>query len=255
MEIQQFWIHVRMFMDVYYLHWRREFADTAPGRIPSALGDLLCGTSEAARQFAAEVSAGERAATGSVMGDLTDEELLERLAGGEQKALSELYDRYSRPVYSTGMRLLGDASLAEELVQDVFLRVWRRAETFEPSKGNFSTWLYGISRNRAFDLHRRQKVRPISSGPEALEREPDASTPDLDPQARVDGWDLARSLSLLPAQHREILMMAYYRGLTQSEISSHTGLPLGTVKTRVTAALKRLRSVMPDSGREESSRG
>lgn len=149
MEIQQFWIHVRMFMDVYYLHWRREFADNAPGRIPSALGDLLCGTSEAARQFAAEVSAGERAATGSVMGDLTDEELLERLLGGEQKALSELYDRYSRPVYSTGMRLLGDASLAEELVQDVFLRVWRRAETFEPSSLRRATSRPGCTASRA----------------------------------------------------------------------------------------------------------
>lgn len=85
---------------------------------------------------------------------LTDEELLERLVDGEQKALSELYDRYSRPVYSTGMRLLGNASLAEDLVQDVFLRVWRRAETFEPSRGGFSTWLYSISRNRAYDLHR-----------------------------------------------------------------------------------------------------
>lgn len=242
-------------MYVYYFYWRREFADTDPRGVPISLGDLLCGRPKAAGQFAARVSAGERAATGPAMGDLTDEELLERLTGGEQRALSELYDRYSRPVYSTGMRLLGDASLAEELVQDVFLRVWRRAETFEPSKGSFSTWLYGISRNRAFDLHRRQKVRPVSSGPDALEREPEASTPDLDPQARVDGWDLARSLSLLPAQHREILTMAYYRGLTQTEISSHTGLPLGTVKTRVTAALKRLRSVMPGSGREESSRG
>lgn len=188
------------------------------------------------------------------MRDLTDEELLGRLARGEQKALSELYDRYSRPVYSTGMRLLGDASLAEDLVQDVFLRVWRRAETYEPSRGRFSTWLYGISRNRAFDLHRRQRARPLSDGPEGLERKSAISTPELDPQARVDGWDVAQALSSLPSQYREILVMAYYEGLTQPEISRRTGLPLGTVKTRVTAALRRLRSVMPeaDVGRNRS---
>lgn len=196
----------------------------------------------------------ERSRTRLTMDDLTDEELIEHLVGGEQKALSELYDRYSRPVYSTGMRLLGDASLAEELVQDVFLRVWRRAETFEPSRGGFSSWLYSISRNRAYDLHRQQSVRPASSGPDALEREPAAPTPDLDPQSRVDGWDLARSLALLPAQHRKILTMAYYEGLTQTEISSQIGLPLGTVKTRVAAALKCLRSVMPDVGREANRR-
>lgn len=189
------------------------------------------------------------------MGDLSDEELLERLLGGKQKAFSELYDRYSHPVYSTGMRLLGDASLAEELVQEVFLRVWRRAETFEPLRGGFSTWLYSIARNRAYDLHRRQSSRPVSSGPEALEMAPAASTPDLDPQSRVDGWDLAHSLALLPAQHREILVMAYYKGLTQTEISTHTGLPLGTVKTRVTAALKRLRAVIPDAGKEVNRHG
>lgn len=187
------------------------------------------------------------------MRDLTDEELLGRLSGGDQKALSELYDRYSRPVYSTGMRLLGDASLAEELVQEVFLRVWRRAGTFDPGRGGFSTWLYGISRNGAFDLHRRQRVRPVSAGPDALEWEPATRTPELDPQARVDGWDLARALSVLPSHYREILVLAYQEGLTQTEISRRTELPLGTVKTRVTAALRRLRSVMPDSREEDRS--
>lgn len=200
----------------------------------------------------ARISAVKRA--GPVTRDLTDEELLGRLVHGEEKALAELYDRYSRPVYSTGMRLLGDASLAEDLVQEVFLRVWRRAGTFEPGRGGFSTWLYGISRNRAFDLHRRRRVRPVSVGPEALEWEPAARTPELDPQARVDGWDLARALSGLQSHHREILMLAYQEGLTQTEISRQTGLPLGTVKTRVTAALKRLRSAMPDTPREEDHR-
>lgn len=210
--------------------------------------DPLRGRANPAVHAEARASAGKKARTGQVMRELTDEELLARLARGERKALSELYDRYSRPVYSTGMRFLGDASLAEELVQDVFLRVWCRAETFESGRGGFSTWLYGISRNRAFDMHRRQRVRPVSAGPEALEWTPAAPTPELDPQARVDGWDVARALSGLPPQHREILVLAYHEGLTQTEISRRTGLPLGTVKTRVTAALKSLRSAMPDAG-------
>lgn len=220
--------------------------------VRDAPGVFIRGRTKSAIRSAAGVSAEQR--TGPVMKDLTDEELLGRLSLGEHKALSELYDRYSRPVYSTGMRLLGDASLAEELVQDVFLKVWRRAETFEPGRGNFSTWLYGISRNRAFDLHRRQRVRPVSAGPESLEWAPAASMPEFDPQARVDGWDLARALSGLPPHHREILVLAYHEGLTQTEISRRTGLPLGTVKSRVTAALKRLRSAMPDAGRPDTGR-
>ena len=87
--------------------------------------------------------------------DVGDEQLVYRVAGGDDRALSELYDRYSRPVYATGVRLLRDVSLAEELVQDAFTNVWRRAGTFDPERASFATWLYRITRNRVVDLARK----------------------------------------------------------------------------------------------------
>src|ERR687898_2092358 len=95
-----------------------------------------------------------------------DEELVRQVAQGHERALSELYDRYSRPVYATGVRLLSDAQLAEELVQDAFTSVWRSAGSFDPARASFATWLYKIARNRAVDLNRRRQVRPFSAGEE-----------------------------------------------------------------------------------------
>src|SRR5215204_2969541 len=97
-----------------------------------------------------------------------DEELVGWVAEGDERALSELYDRYSRPVYATGVRLLGDAHLAEELVQDAFTNVWQGAASFDPRQASFATWLYRLTRNRAVDLNRRRRVRPLSAGEEPL---------------------------------------------------------------------------------------
>src|SRR5918992_3456075 len=103
---------------------------------------------------------------GLVVGVVEDEELIRRVAEGDERALSELYDRYSRPVYATGIRVLGDTSLAEELVQDAFMRVWRAAGSFDPDRASFATWLYRITRNRAVDLNRNRQVPPLSAGEE-----------------------------------------------------------------------------------------
>lgn len=166
--------------------------------------------------------------------------MVRRVAGGDERALSELYDRYSRPVYATGVRLLGDAQLAEELVQDAFTSVWRGAKSFESERASFSTWLYSIARNRATDLDRKRRVRPLSVGEDPLRAVPGGPRPE----ANVDGWDLARALSRIPEEHREVLTLAYFEGLTQREISRRTGVPLGTIKSRTTAAMKRLHRTM-----------
>ena len=180
-----------------------------------------------------------------------DEELVGQVAQGDERALSELYDRYSRPVYATGVRLLRDAHLAEELVQDAFTNVWQGAASFDPQKASFATWLYRITRNRAVDLARRRRARPrftvegalrtLSSGPE--------------PEASVDGWDVARALSRIPEEHREVLTLAYFEGLSQREISRRTGVPLGTIKSRTTAALKRLHRSLVNPTPEEAQSG
>lgn len=169
-----------------------------------------------------------------------DEELVRRVARGDERALAELYDRYARPVYATGVRLLGDAQLAEELVQDAFVGVWRGAATFDPAKASFSTWLYRVARNRATDLDRRRRARPASAGETPLRALPGGPEPEGD----VDGWDVARALTRVPDQHREVLVLAYFEGLSQREISLRTGVPLGTVKSRTTAALKRFRDAL-----------
>jgi RNA polymerase sigma-70 factor (ECF subfamily) len=173
----------------------------------------------------------------------SDEKLVDRISMGDDQALSELYDRYARPVYTMGIRLLGDTHLAEELVQDAFTSVWRRATTFDPNRASFATWLYRVARNRAVDLNRRRRTRPISVGEEHLR----GVSGGPEPEAGVDGWDMARALSSLPSEQREVLTMAYFEGLSQREISQRIDLPLGTVKSRTTAALKRLRRALESS--------
>ncbi len=176
--------------------------------------------------------------------------MVRRVAEGDDRALSELYDRYSRPVYATGTRLLGDASLAEELVQDAFMSVWRAAGSFDPGRASFTTWLYRITHNRAVDLNRRRQVRPASAGEEPLRN----VSGGPEPEESVDGWDVARALSRIPDEHREVLTLAYFEGLSQREISYRIGVPLGTIKSRTTAALKRLHRSLVNPAAEKPQR-
>ena len=169
------------------------------------------------------------------MRDLSDGELIHRVSDGDDRALSELYDRYSRAVYATGVRLLADTSLAEDLVQEAFTNVWRGAGTFDSERGSFATWLHRITRNRAIALDRKRRVRP-STGIELSDNVPGSPEPEVS----VNSWDVSQALSRIPNRHREILTLAYFEDLSQTEISRRTGLPLGTVKSRTTSALKAL---------------
>jgi RNA polymerase sigma factor (sigma-70 family) len=210
--------------------------------LPDRMRDWRAAT--AARSW----SPGREKAFDSKMKDTGDEALVRRVAAGDERAFLELYDRYSRPVYAMGVRLLRDAFLAEELVQDVFTRVWRRANSFESERASFSTWLYRVARNRAVDLDRRRRARPLSVGEDPLR----TVSGGPEPEAGVDGWDLARALSRIPDEHREVLTLAYFEGLSQREISRRTGVPLGTIKTRTTAAMKRLHWIMTHPLDEET---
>ncbi|HEU4495214.1 MAG TPA: sigma-70 family RNA polymerase sigma factor [Rubrobacteraceae bacterium] len=172
------------------------------------------------------------------MNDVSDEVLLGRVArSGDERAMSELYDRYAGLIYGTGVRYLGDRALAEDLVQDVFTAVWRNASAFDPARASFATWVYRITRNRATDLIRRRRARVRTvSGDSPLEED---ATGELS-----RSFDLASALSRLSPVHREVLTLAYFEGLSQSEISRRTSTPLGTVKSRTTAALRALRETM-----------
>ena len=177
---------------------------------------------------------------------LSDEQLMARLDGPEvEAALSKLYDRYSRTVYGVGIKILGDRSSAEELVQEVFLKVWRSSGTFDPSRGSFSTWLYRVTRNVALDFYRKRasRVRPLPEGDPYLASARDSSA---GPQEVVDeswlSWRVSRALEVLDGPHKEVINLAYFEGLSQREISQRTGVPLGTVKTRTASAFKSLRA-------------
>jgi RNA polymerase sigma-70 factor (ECF subfamily) len=188
---------------------------------------------------------------------LSDEQLMTNLDGPEvEGAISTLYERYSRTVFGVGIKILGDRSLAEELVQEVFLKVWRSSGTFDPSRGSFSTWLYRVTRSVALDLYRKRarRVRPVPDGAMhiATTRDPSAG-----PQEVVDeswlSWRMSRALEMLDAPHREVIELAHFEGLSQREISERTGVPLGTVKTRTASAYKSLRKELVSEGtsREE----
>jgi RNA polymerase sigma-70 factor, ECF subfamily len=174
------------------------------------------------------------------MNDVADEVLVRRVArSGDERALSELYDRFAAFIYGAGMGYLGDRALAEDLVQDVFTAVWRDAASFDPARASFATWMYRITRNRATDLirHRRARVRTVGG----------ASHPEIgeDPTDEFShSFVVASALSRLSPAHREVLTLAYYHGLSQSEISRRTNTPLETVKSRTTAALRALRESM-----------
>jgi RNA polymerase sigma-70 factor, ECF subfamily len=179
-----------------------------------------------------------------------------RLSGPElEAALSTLYDRYNRTVYAVGLKILGERSLAEELVQDVFLKVWRSSHTFDPSRASFSTWLYRVTRSAAIDLHRKRahKVHPIPDGESHVLAARDLSAT---PQEVVDeSWlslRVSRALEALDEPHREVIELAYFGGLSQREISERTGVPLGTVKSRTASAFKTLRGelTIQDTSRE-----
>ncbi|CAN5766887.1 sigma-70 family RNA polymerase sigma factor [soil metagenome] len=169
-----------------------------------------------------------------------DEVLVQRVASGDERALSRLYDRYAGLIYGTGMRYLGDRGTAEDLVQDVFTSVWKNAEGFDPGRASFATWVYRITRNRATDLIRRRNARVRTVATEPL-LEPGEADPS---GALSRSFDVAAALSRLSPVHREVLVLAYFNGLSQREISDRTQTPLGTVKSRTTAALRALRETM-----------
>jgi RNA polymerase sigma-70 factor (ECF subfamily) len=166
-----------------------------------------------------------------------DLQLLGRIRRGDEQAMAAIYDRYARVVYSVALRVLRDPASAEDVVQDVFLGLWRRPEAFVSARGSLGGWLAVVARNRSIDTLRRK--RPS----EQVEEVNLASPFDLASEAeRNTMMQRTRTIILrLPLEQRKALEMAYFDGLTHSEIAEVTGDPLGTVKTRIRTALLSLR--------------
>jgi RNA polymerase sigma-70 factor, ECF subfamily len=179
-------------------------------------------------------------------GRLLDEALLQRVARADEDALAELYDRYGRVAYGLALRILRDPSLAEDAVQEGFVAVWRSAASFRADRAKPSTWILTLVHRRAVDLVRREERRRG----EPLESAPDPATPATDEQAglRSRRRIVQEALRRLPDDQREALELAYYGGLTQSELAERLGVPLGTIKSRMFTGLNRLRDLLAEAG-------
>lgn len=179
---------------------------------------------------------------------LDDGTLIRLVARAHADALSELYERYNRLVFSLALNLVGDHATAEEIALDVFTRIWEKAETYRPEQAKVSTWLTSITRYRAIDVLRRQGSRPERHS---------LGWSDISPEAmpRVDGPEGAAELALqrqrvrdaiaeLPLDQKQALALAYFRGYTHREIAEILDQPLGTVKTRIRLAMQKLRDML-----------
>ena len=184
---------------------------------------------------------------------ITDEQLVARVANGDSSALEKLYDRYVRQCFGLAIRLLGDAPLAEEVVQEVFLKLWTRPDRYSAQKGNFATWLLSLVHHRCIDELRRRSRTEVTLDDQGtgslLDIAPD---PEMDPGDQVTLLEQRRAvrqaLATIPPNSRQILELAYFGGLSQSEIAARLGQPLGTVKTRMRAGMQQLRSLLGPSG-------
>ena len=172
----------------------------------------------------------------------TDEDLLVAAGGGDQSAIEQLYDRFSGQMYGLAMRITGDATLAQDVVQEAFVGIWRNAARFDPSRASARTWILAITHHRAIDAIRRR--RPAQELPDPELPPPAALTsPDLwgEVAGRLDATLVRAAVMTLPPVQREAIALAYFSGLTQQEIAERTGAPLGTVKSRVRLGLLALR--------------
>lgn len=173
----------------------------------------------------------------------TDAELIGLVADGDHRAFEELHRRYARPVLGIALRRIGDRGRAEDATQDTFASLWRSAGRFDPTRGKATSWLFTVARNAIIDGLRRRPEATVESPPDVAEPGPG---PDDAAESEWVTWRVHRALETLPDHERTLVELAYWSGLSQSEIADHLELPLGTVKTRTRSALSRLADELGD---------
>jgi RNA polymerase sigma-70 factor (ECF subfamily) len=177
-----------------------------------------------------------------------DDSLLGAVARRDRHALRRLYDRFGGQVLAVGLRVLSSRADAEEVTQEVFVEVWSRADRFDPERGSARAWLMGIARNRAIDRLRRRQADSRMAEAVRDEERPRGPTPVEDAEARELRDRVRAALMSLGPEQRTALELAYYEGLSQSEIAERLDAPLGTVKSRVRLAMERLAQLLPGGG-------
>ena len=172
----------------------------------------------------------------------TDGELIERVGAGDRDAFEQLYRRYARPVLGLALRRLGDRGRAEDALQDAFASVWRSAGRYDRTRGEGGAWLYAVARNAIVDGARRR--------PEPAAEPRDEPSGERGPDERAESawlaWRVHGAIEQLPDHERPVIELAYWRGLSQSEIAERLRVPLGTVKTRTRSALRRLADALAE---------
>src|SRR4051795_122612 len=172
--------------------------------------------------------------------ETSDAELLTRVAERDREAFEILYQRYVRPVFGLALRRLRDRQRAEDAVQETFTAVWRSAQSYRPERGPAAPWLYTVARNAIVDRQRARVDQPAEV--------PDTPSSEPGPLDRAEAsfvsWRVHRALEELPVREREVIELAYWSGLSQSEVAEFLHIPLGTVKTRTRSALARLADVL-----------
>ena len=180
-----------------------------------------------------------------------DLELVRRVAAGERDAVDGLYQRFRRPAFALARRVLGDDVLAEDVLQDVFLGIWRDPGAFDDSRGSVASWVLTMVHHKAVDAVRREEShrRRTARAEDDLALSAPTRTGDVadDAEERVEAGRVRSALRSLPDPQREALTLAYYGGYTQREVAALTGTPLGTVKTRMLAGMRRLKDAL-DTG-------
>jgi RNA polymerase sigma-70 factor (ECF subfamily) len=184
----------------------------------------------------------EAAPRGPVIDDpsISDADLIRRIARRDADAFELLYRRYARSVFGLALRRLGDRMNAEDAVQETFAAIWRSARTYKPDRGAGAPWLYAVARNAIVDRS-RGRTDPPGEGPELPSDDP---TPAERAEAAYTSWRVHRALESLAQNEREVIELAYYGGLSQSEVADYLNIPLGTVKTRTRAGLGHLADML-----------
>ena len=178
----------------------------------------------------------------NTIGGVNDGELIQRIAQRDQGAFEALYNRYARAVFGLALRRLGDRGRAEDAVQETFASIWRSAGTYRPERGPGAPWLYTVARNATVDRS-RERIETPSEVPDEPTTEPGPA--DQTEQSWV-AWRVHSALQELPEREREAISLAYWSGLSQSEVAEFLGIPLGTVKTRTRSGLARLADLLDD---------
>ncbi len=185
-----------------------------------------------------------------------DEILVQRVASGDALALEQLYDRYGQAVYSLALRIARDPETAEELTQEVFVRLWRFAGTFEPARGRFSGWLLGITHNLSLNEVRRWQSRPQKAALSDNDDERSYDPVDESSDSAEAAWQNIRrqaivdALKQLPDSQRRAIELAFFGGFTHLEIATMLGEPLGTIKSRIRIGMQRLKQLLLAQGIE-----